>query len=306
MQFKIKEATREGQWARIALDGPSGSGKTYTALQIASGLSRNGKIVVIDTESGAAKKYSKILPGKKFFVLDLDNFSPAMYCAAIDYAVEQGFDTIIIDSLSHAWSGKGGALELVDNAAARGGGNSYTAWRTANPMLAELTAKLIGVPAHTISNMRVKTEYVMETNEKGKQAPRKVGLAPIQRDNLEYEFDIYGRLDMDNNLVISKTRVDWLNGQVIHKAGEKLGRDLLAWYDGNEPTPVPEPVVPEIKESAPEPPPDTGSVLKRISGLMARKGLTMKELEQAGYSNPREMTLAAQLQLIEYLEAYKS
>lgn len=303
MQFEIKEAKREGQWARIAIDGPSGSGKTYSALQIAKGLTRNGKILVIDTESGAAKKYAKILGDVKFSVIDLANFSPAMYTEAIKYAVSQGFDTIIIDSLSHGWSGKGGALEQVDNAAARGGGNSFTAWRTVNPQLAELTATLIGVLAHTISTMRVKTEYVTETDNRGKAVPRKVGLAPIQRDNLEYEFDVYARMDMDNNLVISKTRVDWLNGQVIHKPGEKLGRDLRDWYDGNDPIEekLPEPVeaaVPAPAVTAIEGP----TVLQRIGGLMKRKGVTLDVLEDKGFGNPRLLSAEQQAALIAWLE----
>ncbi len=38
--------------------------------------------------------------------------------------------------------------------------------------------------------MRVKTEWVVERDEKGRNVPRAVGLQPIMRDGIEYEFDV--------------------------------------------------------------------------------------------------------------------
>ncbi len=37
--------------------------------------------------------------------------------------------------------------------------------------------------------MRAKTEYVIQ-EVNGKQVPKKIGMAPIQRDGVEYEFDV--------------------------------------------------------------------------------------------------------------------
>jgi hypothetical protein len=40
----------------------------------------------------------------------------------------------------------------------------------------------------------------------GKTVPRKVGLAPVMRDGIEYEFDVFGDMDQEHTLVITKTR----------------------------------------------------------------------------------------------------
>ena len=46
--------------------------------------------------------------------------------------------------------------------------------------------------------MRVKTEWLTEKDEKtGRMIPRKVGLAPVMRDGVEYEFDVCGDLDTE-------------------------------------------------------------------------------------------------------------
>jgi len=88
---------------------------------------------------------------------------------------------------------------------------------------------------HLIVTMRAKTEYVLETNEKGKQVPRKVGLAPVQRDGLEYEFDVVADMDLDNNLIVSKSRCEALSGAVIAKPGKEVADTLKAWLTDGAP-----------------------------------------------------------------------
>src|SRR3990172_8628166 len=107
--LQFAPATKEKSKARIALIGPSGSGKTYTALSLAAGL--GSAIGLIDTENGSASKYADDF---KFSTLSLTEFSPATYVEAIKAAEQAGFDVLIIDSLSHAWMGRGGALEMVE------------------------------------------------------------------------------------------------------------------------------------------------------------------------------------------------
>ena len=108
------KATKQEAKLRLALAGPSGSGKTYTALQIATHL--GGPIALVDTERGSARKYADLF---SFDVLELDSFHPERYIEAIHEAEEAGYAVLILDSLSHAWAGKDGALELVDKAAKR-------------------------------------------------------------------------------------------------------------------------------------------------------------------------------------------
>jgi len=80
--------------------------------------------------------------------------------------------------------------------------------------------------------MRTKTEWVLETNDKGKQVPRKVGLAPVMRDGIEFEFDVCGDLDQENNLVVTKSRCPQLSGQVINRPGAEMAETLKDWLSG--------------------------------------------------------------------------
>lgn len=230
----FQKATKERAKLRLALIGPAGSGKTYTALNIASNL--GSKIAVIDTERGSASLYSDKFD---FDVLELQTFEPEGYIAGIRDAADSGYDVLIIDSLSHAWSGKGGILEFVDNAARRsGGGNSFSAWRDATPKHNALVESILAVPIHVIVTMRSKMEYVQEKDAKtGKTTVRKVGLQPIQREGLEYEFTVTADLDIEHNMIISKTRCDAIVDKVFNKAGKDVAQILLDWLNtGGEPS----------------------------------------------------------------------
>lgn len=232
MQFEIKKATKSQSKARVALMGPPGSGKTYSALNIAQHM--GARIILIDTERGSASKYADEFD---FEVIELESFNPRTYVAAIHAAEEAGADVIIIDSLSHAWIGRGGALEMVDRATAGANKNSFTAWKEVTPLHNELVDTILRSKAHVFVTLRTKTDYVIEENERGRKVPRKVGLGAVQRENIEYEFDIVGVLDMDNNLQITKTRCRTLPpNEVIPKAGEELADRLRAWLTDGAPS----------------------------------------------------------------------
>lgn len=213
----------------MALTGPPGSGKTYTSLNVAQHLGKS--IAVIDTEKGSASKYADLF---EFDVLELESFNPQTYIDAIHEAEAAGYEVLVIDSLSHAWVGKDGALELVDRArkAKQSGGNDFSAWKEVTPLQNALIEAIISARMHVIATMRSKTEYVMEQNERGRMVPRKVGLAPVQRDGVEYEFDVIADLNPDNEFIVTKTRCPQLNGSVIKKAGKEVADILLGWLDG--------------------------------------------------------------------------
>lgn len=243
MQFQIKKATKEQSKARIGLIGPSGSGKTYTALTIAQGL--GDRVVVIDTENASASKYADKF---NFDVLVLDSFAPQTYVEAIHYCESKGYDVIVIDSLSHAWAGKDGMLQQKDRAAKKPGNNDFSAWRDVNPHHQSLIDALVWCKVHLIITMRTKTEYVMEVNERGKTVPRKIGTTPIQRDGLEYEFDIVGDMDADHNLVVSKTRCPDLDGMVYNKPTITIADTILAWLSDGVPITNQLPAIPPIAD----------------------------------------------------------
>ena len=100
------KATKQQLKLRLLIEGASGSGKTFSALQLAKGL--GGKVAVIDTERGSASLYSDKFD---FDVCELDYYSPEKYIEAIKYA-QQDYDVIIIDSITHEWSGEGGILDI--------------------------------------------------------------------------------------------------------------------------------------------------------------------------------------------------
>ncbi len=233
--MSFKKAVKEKLKARIALIGPSGGGKTYTALSIGKGLlPEGGKMAVIDTERGSASKYSDLFD---FDVNELQTFEPQTYIAAIEDAAKAGYPVLIIDSMSHAWFAKGGTLEQVDNAAKRSNsGNSFTAWKDVTPIQNRFIDSILAYPGHVIVTLRVKMEYVLEKDEKtGKTAPKKVGLAPVQRDGLEYEFDLVGDMNINHDLIVTKTRCHRLADAVISKPDERVGLTMLEWLnDGVE------------------------------------------------------------------------
>ena len=227
----FQKATKKQAKLRLALIGPAGSGKTYSALTLATHLVPNGRIAVIDSERGSASKYADRF---NFDVEELMTFHPQRYIQAINDAQTAGYDDVlIIDSLSHAWIGKDGALELVDRAAKRNtNGNSFAAWREVTPLHNALVDAMLAARLHIIVTLRSKMEHVMDKDEKGKPIVRKVGMQPIQRDGLEYEFDVVGDLDQDNTLVVSKTRCSDLSGADIPKPGKELAATLATWLDG--------------------------------------------------------------------------
>lgn len=236
MQFK--RATKEQAKLRLALIGLAGSGKTYSALSVATHLVPGGKIAVIDTERGSASLYADRFT---FDVLDLDRHGPENYCDAIEAAEQAGYDVIVIDSLSHAWAGKDGALEQVDKIAKREGkANNFTAWRDVTPKHNRLVDTMLSCKSHLIATIRSKMEYVLEKDEKtGKSVPRKIGLAPIQRDGLDYEFTVVGDMNLSHELIVSKSRCSAIGvGDIIDKPGEKFARTLREWLSsGAAPAP---------------------------------------------------------------------
>lgn len=239
----FQPVSREKTKLRMALEGVSGGGKTLSALYIAYGITGDwGKVALIDTEHERGREYSNRtdLPcptGKFLYAAMEPPYSAERYKQYVTAgAAAVGPDgVVIIDSLSHAWAGQGGILEYKDKVAATSrSGNSYTAWNEAGRAQNDLVDTILSIPCHTIATLRVKQDYAMQQNERGKLEPVKLGLAPIQRDNLEYEFDIVLSISRSHVATTSKD-VTFLDGfdEVITP---QLGKDLAAWLnEGQEP-----------------------------------------------------------------------
>jgi hypothetical protein len=225
----FKKATKEQAKLRLALIGLAGSGKTYSALAIATSLVPGGRVALIDTERGSASLYADRF---SFDTLDLERHAPDDYVEAIQAAEQAGYDVIVVDSLSHAWAGRDGALEQVDKIAKREGRtNNFTAWRDVTPQHNKLVDAMLSCKMHLVATLRSKMEYVLEPDEKGKMVPRKIGLAPIQREGLDYEFTLVGDMNLSHALIVSKSRCLGVcePGDIVEKPGEKFAAKLRDW-----------------------------------------------------------------------------
>lgn len=244
----FRQATKQQSKLRMTIDGPAGSGKTYTSLRFAHALAAGGKIAFIDTERGSASKYVGEHPDGipwAFDVLELTQFSPERYTEAIQAASKLGYSVLIIDSLSHAWEGAGGALEMKQRA-----GDSWSAWRHVTPVHNRMIDAILQSPMHVITTMRSRMDYVQETDERGKTIIRKVGLAPIQRPGAEYEFDLVADMDWSHVLTVSKSRCSAVADLIVDKPGAAFLQPVLEWLDGAPVTQYPAPQTAPVQPSA--------------------------------------------------------
>lgn len=220
----FKPAQRKSIKIKVAVTGPSGSGKTYSSLLIAKGL--GDRIALIDTEDGSASLYSDE------FKFESGEISPPFtvdkYISAIKMAQDAKFDVLVIDSLSHSWAGEGGLLAQKESLDALGKGNSYTNWANITKLQEKLKSAILYADIHIIATMRSKQDYSQEIDEKGKKIIRKVGLAPIQRDGIEYEFTTVFDLGMSHECQVSKDRTGLFDGKIF-KPDVSTGREIKEW-----------------------------------------------------------------------------
>ncbi len=240
---------------KILLSGPAGSGKTYSSLLLAHGLTSSWEeICVIQTETGSAGLYSHLGP---FNVIDLEPpYHPARFIEAIKLATDAGMKAIIIDSISHEWSGKGGCFDLHEQVTQKMKvPNSFTAWASVTPLHQNFLDAIIQCPVHVVCTARAKTEFIM-VDRNGKQTPQKVGLAPITRDGFDYEMSVHLELDQQHQAHCSKDRtglfmdkhpfvisadtgiriMNWCNNTSGESIGSKIGQcstmtELKSLYD---------------------------------------------------------------------------
>ncbi len=223
----FEKAKRNNTRIKLAITGPSGSGKTYSALRLATGLAGDGRIAVLDTESNSASLYAENFD---FDVAPIDPpFTNDKFVTAIRQAVELGYEVIILDSASHFWEG---ILEYKD-ALDRRGGNSFTNWGEANKQYKAIVNALLQSNVHLIACLRSKTEYVIEKNDKGKSIPRKIGLAPVMRDGVEYEFTTVFHLDAAHQAMADKDRTGLFTDKIF-QITEQTGREITRWLGGSD------------------------------------------------------------------------
>lgn len=231
----FKKAVRENIWVKTISIAPSGAGKTYSNLRMAKGMAEEieketgeeARIAFIESESKRSTYYADEFD---YDILELKApFTPESYVDAIDEAIDAGYKILVIDSLSHEWSGKGGLLEIHSKMS----GNSYTNWSKLTPRHEKFTDKLIDSPIHIFATVRGKDKYVLE-EQNGKQVPRKVGVGYQQREDLEYLFTVAFTLEQDThyfNTVKDNTHLFEDRHEILV---EQDGISLYKWATGGD------------------------------------------------------------------------
>jgi len=227
----FRKAQRRKAKLRLGITGPAGSGKTMSALLIAGGLVNGqwGKVGLVDTENGSGDLYvfsnasgSEI---GEYNVLTMEPpFDASKYIRAIKAAEEAGLEVVILDSISHAWAGEGGFLEKQGKIADKSG-NSWSAWRTVTPEHNRFIDAMLQSKIHVIATMRSKTEHVYEGGK-----VKKVGMAPVAREGMEYEFSVVFDMDQGHNATPTKDRTSLFDGQIF-KPSPETGKMLLTWLE---------------------------------------------------------------------------
>lgn len=240
-RFQIEEvAVRDDVYLKTAIFGPSGSGKTFGGLIIATGMAKafekkkgkKPKILLADTEKGRGKYYSDEF---EYSYCRFDApYNPEAFIELINYAVDEGYDILIIDSASHEWDGEGGCLELQQRA-----GGTYQSWAKVTPRHNAFIEAIAYSPIHIIATMRGKDQYEVEKDDRGKTTVKKLGVGAKQRDGFEYDFTCSFMLDQKTHTVsVEKDTTHCFDNRGAFVLTEKDGEKMMEWAtSGNGKTP---------------------------------------------------------------------
>lgn len=237
--FKVQKAVREKIAVKIALMGPSGSGKSYSALRLATGMleemkktntldDTNGRILFANTEGSRGRYYANEFD---YDIVDLvPPYAPEQFTELINYAVEEKYAILIIDSTSAEWEGKGGCLELQQQA-----GGRYQDWKLITPRHDKFIDTMQYSPIHIIATMKGKDQYEVDKDERGRTAVKKLGVGAKQRDGFEYYFTTTFNIDVTSHM--AKCEKD--NTHIFENEGstiltEDFGERIIKWANSAE------------------------------------------------------------------------
>lgn len=234
--FQVKKAKREKIYCKIALMAPSGGGKTYSALRLATGMAeeieketgKKARILMGNTEQKRGYYYADEFD---YDIVDIEApHNPEKYVDFINFAVQEGYDILIIDSSSHEWEGRGGCLEIHQNL-----GGQYQDWKKVTPRHNKFIEAIADSPIHIIATMRGKDQYEMVKNDKGKASVQKLGVGAKQRDGFEYEFTCTFLIDQKTS--VAEAQKD--NTHIFENEGptllsEDYGKRIIQWANSGD------------------------------------------------------------------------
>ena len=241
MAFQVKKAKREKIFVKIALMAPSGGGKTYGSLRLSKGMAaeieketgKAARILFANTEAKRGYYYANEF---NYDIVDIDPpHNPEKYVELIDFAVSEGYDILIIDSASHEWEGKGGCLELQQQA-----GGTYQSWAKVTPRHAKFINAIADSPIHIIATMRGKDQYEVTKDDRGKTSVQKLGIGARQREGFEYDFSVTFLIDQKTNTAeVQKDNTHIFENEGPTILSENHGSKIIQWANlGEGYTPV--------------------------------------------------------------------
>ena len=212
--MSFQKATRELRTTLLLIQATSGSGKTYSSLCLMKGITSGGKMAIIDTENKRSAIYADEFD---FFIRNLAPNEQNIngYIAAMEEAKDK-VDGLIVDGISPAWK------DLLEKSN-KMEGNSYQNWGKLTPLQDKFISYIQNYPKPLICTVRMKQGTALEVNEKGKTVVKKVGLEAVQRNDLEYEFDIAFTIDRDSH----KASLAKCNYREVEKYFEENGGEVL-------------------------------------------------------------------------------
>ena len=250
MGFNVKPAQKLKRYLKACFYGESNGGKTLTALKLMRELvGEEGRIAVIDTEDKRSALYQGVVD---FELLDLSEdengdkvkhpYTQARYIGALQFLVEQGFQGIIIDSLTPVWKKPGGILDQHKEISKKEGkwsGNSFSAWQETDVLYWDLIDAIQATKCHVICTLRANEEWVEQYNEqKKKNQWVKEGVKPEFRGNITYEFDLFAKFEKRGMMTIETWRIlEDLPDYAIERPGRDFAQKILAWLEGATPPP---------------------------------------------------------------------
>ena len=234
-KFEFVQAEKSQLKARILISGAAGSGKTIAALELASAL--GSRVAVIDTENGSAALYSDKY---KFEMLNLQPpYPPEDFVQAIKVAENSGFDVIVVDGITPEWSGTGGCLDLHTKL-----GGRFQDWAKITPRHRKFIQKILECSTHIICTCRSKQGYAMDEQSK---KVTKLGMAPEQRDGLDYEMTLVFNIINQTHLAeATKDRTGLFDGKQF-LISKNTGLEILEWLNSGTPAKSPAPTITDVR-----------------------------------------------------------
>lgn len=225
-------ATRSGIPAKIMIGGISGGGKTYTALRIATGIveGTGRPIGVGDTQNGQSRRYANDF---RFMIEYVRNHDPLSFVKLIEDAERAQLGALVIDTATHEWAA---CLAMIDQIASNGSSNN--AWRVVTPKHKKFIEAIVQATIPIIVTVRTKTEWMyVEEQRQGRKiiVPHRVGMKPEQRDQFEYEFDLYISVNREHTAYVEKSVFPFLEtGTDAGILTEQTGTDIRDWFSGTD------------------------------------------------------------------------